>query len=1682
MDRPTSPSPQPDQQGPPFLNPSISTDTPISTDILQQVRVPPFRLTFYFFVGPSSRASRASCHAVLPSAACSASAIVTIAAGPSACADHATQPPFLALHTPQNPLDTVLLQLEKEHKMKAGVENMIEGHFYLLYITICILLFKYLIPSFSYSSITLPSFPILIRMVLSDLVSNLTRTLKIKLHRHHHPDRHRPFFADRPPSILIRTDSTNRRHPGRPTSASTTLTDRSDSTIVSDSVASPVITTAATSQVYQKDKKRTKELETELETYDRNIADLTKRVEQIRSNPGPNSAEVSQKLKDARLPIFSTPFTLAESISSAAASASAPVAGRMRKKTRSIRSSTRKRPPQPLEPPDARDEDTRSISKRLEDIVAHLQNREEPIPTRFEHLAAMTRIFKNAANIAEHHPVGELIGWCVCVKDELPWRGGSLRLCLADTAKEIRVAGFRALRHLIQSEDDVRVIMRMHLEIFIVRALTRDQHHEAEREQALKLVRAFIEVGAVGYVTQGIMRAVVAIAEQSDDKLRNMCLETIAEITIFDVDLVVRGGGLRVLMQALLDGPRQMVEVLVSALIYVLDSPETRGYLRPGVELEVVVSAFTDAYSRGEKYEERLRNSAKVITLLLKSWTGILYLCANEMRAIQSVVEALRLPYDDTRKILLDMMFDIFRVRIPKEYNKFLTGRRHSVHLGPPATEDGTSSPDGSHAAGGRGYHDRLSLLDHHLTMVLIIFIDAGVLMTVDFVLDTWRISLWPRVIRIVTDHYPTWYGHIYFFSSQALVDMIKTDNMYISRKATLLIGEILQLSTRLLPMSIGTQVQSLPKLFALASSFTDEHVRHNATAALSHIDNLYRTRGRFLSQTSGDSKDDRDDAKRNQGKVEQVKIRMGIQIDDVHFRTLLQDTQILNTKDHTKWNWENIAELVQGPLLNPRRLEEAMRGSKFIKRLLAFYRPFSHRFSDIKASKAHSARYIKTGIAIFTTLLSNADGVRYLGENKVLRQFAEALSQLEPVCELSFYLSVLGVNASTEEEIIFSRERMETTLTSGYFIFLGTLSKYKDGLSWLFYLPCYTNLKYWLIHLLAVLHPTLWRVILRRLLEKFKIFNLLYHLSAMRSRDDLIIAMVTNLDYALDGHPRVILSKIMTSGYKVIKAIIFDFHIRLFATQHLGAILRASANEFNDWGIRLLITQTIPHTAYFGHFGHFTQLYDPQAEVGQMAATVLDEACNYQQNLDLLVKLRPSLDHLGEVGNPLLLRFLSTSDGFLYLDELDYVEKEMDDWFTSRNQHYVTQLEVSLARAMINTPEKVPTSAFDERIDSENDFEEFTHSTHLAILICIRPLMTSATCSNSSRQPGDGLTPPHFYGELTKTTEGCDLLREKGHFQIFADFIRNYSMENRDPDIVRNLKAVLWAVGNIGATKNGLPFLEEEDIVKDIVYMAERSEVLSIKGTCYYVLGLIAKTQQGVDVLGELGWEGVVTPNGVVEGICVPIHLKLFLSIPNWKYKGSLATPPKIKSTGPQTWVEKEILKAIGDLSNHILAKEAAPKTLSKMKQRYPDYFKRIPLFYSAMQLISSYHYRFPVRRYIVEMFDIRFNADSLTILDALCEADYDDNDAHTESLSAENEESADVNITPDEENHDAASGEENGEASKRSDGSLLENGYAAAIAASVVSDAELDEEEKEPEVPKQKLEPRKVYRGFEF
>jgi large subunit ribosomal protein L17e len=80
--------------------------------------------------------------------------------------------------------------------------------------------------------------------------------------------------------------------------------------------------------------------------------------------------------------------------------------------------------------------------------------------------------------------------------------------------------------------------------------------------------------------------------------------------------------------------------------------------------------------------------------------------------------------------------------------------------------------------------------------------------------------------------------------------------------------------------------------------------------------------------------------------------------------------------------------------------------------------------------------------------------------------------------------------------------------------------------------------------------------------------------------------------------------------------------HIRVYATQHLGELIRRFASA-NAWTLRLLLTQ----------------LYDSAPEVCELAVHFLEEACESKDILQLVVGMQPTMDHLGEIGHPLLLK-----------------------------------------------------------------------------------------------------------------------------------------------------------------------------------------------------------------------------------------------------------------------------------------------------------------------------------------------------------------------------------------------------------------------------------------------------------
>ncbi|EKM79491.1 hypothetical protein AGABI1DRAFT_120880 [Agaricus bisporus var. burnettii JB137-S8] len=956
--------------------------------------------------------------------------------------------------------------------------------------------------------------------------------------------------------------------------------------------------------------------------------------------------------------------------------------------------------------------------------------------------------------------------------------------CLADKcSKACRAAAYRLIRHALVEAESVQRLGTT-LDWYIVKSLTRDNKFAVEKEQAIKLVRTIVEVGtthrdspvssgvAVIAISDAVLRAITAVAENIDDPFRTICIETLTEIRV--------------------------------------------------------------------DHAERMRGCSKVIQLMLHSWSGLMYFAINDMQAIRSVIDTLRIPSLETREVILDMFFELLNIKTSDWYQTFISGRRLTMYRKSGVQQDKKSSaPEAQERS-----HQFVKLTDQFLALLVMVLTKAGLCEALTCLLEETRIG-----------------------SS-------------LSRKATLLLAEILALATRVLPMNAAASIQAIPAVFSMATDYDDGEHRIVGTSALSAIESFNRNRTRLdnntaLKYTRPRANSVEDPVRRGQRHVEQVKVKMSMQMDDRTFQTAVIETQVMQTKDFTKWNYEALQDVVDGLMYNQKRLEEVIK-ARFIRRLMSFYSPFNHRFSDIPRIR-DTVKWVKLGCSLLTTLMSGGEGVRYLGnEDQLLSQIVRGFAQLDPF------------NGPPDSDPIFSKKRVAETLTYGYFEMLGTLSRYEKGIE---------------------------------LLEKFKVFTAFYHLNELRSREDLIKSIIENLDYSIDGHSRIILSKALTSSYK---------HIRLYATEHLGSLIRSSITA-NAWTMRLLLTQ----------------LYDPAPEITEVAVQFLEEVCESKEFLQMVVELQPAMSHLGDIGDALLLKFMSTSMGFRYLFEAGHIEKEIDNWFHERNLLYVVDIEIFLTK-LFNTA----------LIEDKED-----------LLVSV------------------GGMPRHFYGEMVKTDIGCQILQEKGHFKEFSQVIRQHNLEAEDMELIMRLKSILWAVGNVGSTEGGLPFLEEENIIPVILETAEQSPIPSVRGTCFFVLGLISSTTQGAEILEDYDWLSTLSPLGTPTGVCLPSDFETFITIPGWEQ--FIPEKQNYRLIPPAFDYEIEIVTAMQNMANTVIA-NAASRTLAKFRSR-PEYrkaFSSPDMFYRALHMLSTQRYRLPVRRYILDLFNLEMNPETVAALERSAEA----------------------------------------------------------------------------------------------
>jgi rapamycin-insensitive companion of mTOR len=556
----------------------------------------------------------------------------------------------------------------------------------------------------------------------------------------------------------------------------------------------------------------------------------------------------------------------------------------------------------------------------------------------------------NLVDLFKRHPT---------LKYDLVWSifGLRMQIMLLSESREVVAAGYRMTRHAISDLSSLQKIRSLNTDYLVILSLIKERKADVEREQALKFVRAFLEVkDGVHEISRAIVRTISSVAEYGEDRLKAICIETLAEIMIRDPALLVAAGGLRPLTDALGEGSYEACEGLIAAFLYLLDAPQRRKYLRSGFELEVLFTPFTDSlFSR----EKTLKQNANAISSAMKSWPGLLTLSMYDFRAIKSLISSLMLPHPAIRETVIDLLFTLLRIKPPSWSASFLAGRRLTTY-GRVANLKAQPAKAGSSLAVEDESAEK-NLTDHYTALLLAVLISSDML---------------PGLLQVTND----------------------TDNPTLKRKTTLLLGEVLKLANKLLPPSWSSDLQLLPALFTAAARFGTED-RYNATGTVYQIDSVNRTLYRSAPLSTNTITNTATNASTDSLARfdEPQKSGPGLAFDEATFRQMLLDTQVLGSTNFTKWNWDVILKIIEGPLLSGKRLDEAIKASKFVKRIVSFYRPFKYKFAEARNIRLNQ-KYVKVGCALIRTLLQTSVGVKYLAENKLLRQIAECLAQCDPV------------------------------------------------------------------------------------------------------------------------------------------------------------------------------------------------------------------------------------------------------------------------------------------------------------------------------------------------------------------------------------------------------------------------------------------------------------------------------------------------------------------------------------------------------------------------------------------------------------------------------------------------------------------------------------------------------------
>ena len=524
---------------------------------------------------------------------------------------------------------------------------------------------------------------------------------------------------------------------------------------------------------------------------------------------------------------------------------------------------------------------------------------------------------------------------------------------------------------------------------------------------------------------------------------------------------------------------------------------------------------------------------------------------------------------------------------------------------------------------------------------------------------------------------------------------------------------------------------------------------------------------------------------------LKQINIQSKYNVDDNEFKAMVTNSKILTIKEFEDWNWTILSNLVQGPLTNPKRFDEVLeKAPKFFKRLLSFYRPFKYRFSTIKNSNKNCTRYINFGCQLIEMFLNLENGIKYLSSNKLLPQLSEIVAQIDPYS---------GIGS---KDPILSKKRLESTASVGYIKFIGVLSGHSAGI---------------------------------KMLEQWQFFTLLLNIISSTSDSEtnnlFVLTLFKHVDFSIVSPFR----NLFKMSYRA-----SNLKIKNYLLKHLVPQL-INLKECEPWIIKLLVEN----------------LYD----IDEIVSKSVDLLYTFFKdnnflNLELLIKYKPQVEILEKypLGNKLLMKFLQFPMGFIYLENLGYLEMKFDEWTKLEDFNYLDTIE-SLINYQFAPYIRNPVTTDDQ-------------------LYFLQNLLSTEEGLNFFQ-----------YGKGKEFLEVIITSTELMFQQILTDD-EFYDIDNQDESrnfVVNSLKQNLWIIGGIARGQYGIQLLDPmyninltNPIISDIIYNFQKCPIWQIRGICFYVLGMVSTTIEGMEILDEFNWISCIDQYGNSKKLAYPRFQKL--------------------------------------------------------------------------------------------------------------------------------------------------------------------------------------------------------------